>query len=93
MYILAAILCYYEGWVSQSGNGGYPVSSIPPKKCTHLVYAFALPAAGGKIQSFTDGATILNKMVALKTQNANLKVMISIGGWSADSATFSNVSI
>lgn len=83
-------MCYYESWVKQSGAGSYPPSSIPAKKCSHIVYSFITPKTGGAISTFNDGAT-LNKLVALNLQNTKLKIMVGIGSASAGSTVFSKV--
>lgn len=84
------ILCYYEGWVKQQGDGSFPAYEIPATKCTHIVYSFILPASGGSIQDFNDGDT-LQQLVDLKNENGELQIMAAIGGWNAGSTTFSEV--
>lgn len=63
---------------------------MPANLCTHIVYAFVLPAWDGQLQSFDDTDT-LQALVDLRIVNPELKVMAAIGGWSAGAAVFSNI--
>ncbi|MBQ9813172.1 MAG: hypothetical protein IJM54_07640 [Thermoguttaceae bacterium] len=58
---------------------GY-LDNIDYNQVTHLIYAFAIPTADGKIRPLNDGGF----MTALvkKAHEHNVKVSIAIGGWS-----------
>lgn len=64
-----------------SGNG-WTKDQIDPMKLTHINYAFAVPAADGKLAPLTtlDSAN-LAKLTSLRSTNKDLKILLSIGGW------------
>jgi chitinase len=67
------------GYVSDKG---WTKEQIDPGKLTHINYAFAVPAADGKLAplSARDSANLV-KLTSLRSINNQLKIMISIGGW------------
>jgi chitinase len=79
---------YYPGWAADR----YPVSAIPADRLTHLLYAFANVSAGGDCISGNPDQDAANwqALHALKQQHPQLKLLISVGGWS-QSALFSDV--
>lgn len=70
-------VCYYFAQI--------PVSKINPRICTHLLFGFFGLDTNGNINyldySESQVTSYLTQMVALKTQNPALKVMVAIGGW------------
>ncbi|MET0570867.1 MAG: glycoside hydrolase family 18 protein [Pedobacter agri] len=71
------VIAYY------TGGGGTEIESYPIEKLSHLIYSFGhLKGDSLNINSAKDSALIA-KMVALKSRNKDLKVMIAMGGWSA----------
>lgn len=72
------IIGYVAGWRSD-----FQLQTIAADKLTHINYAFANVVDGkvaeGSVQRDTDNFTTLR---ALKKKNPNLKILISVGGWS-----------
>jgi chitinase len=71
------IVGYVTGW------------ALPPvihaEKVTHINFAFARIDDGGRIAfPFPNLAPALKAVVALKAQNPRLRVIVSVGGWTAD---------
>ncbi len=59
-----------------------PIDSFETNKLTHLIFCFGgLQGNRLSIHSATDSATI-KRMVELKSSNPNMKVLLSMGGWS-----------
>lgn len=71
------IVAYVAGWS--------PPRVIHPEKLTHINFAFAKIDGDGKV-AFEDPnlAPTLRSLLALKEQNPQLKVIVSVGGWEAD---------
>lgn len=71
------VIAYY------TGGGGTEIEKYPVEKLSHLIYSFGhLKGDSLNIHSAKDSA-LISKMVALKSRNKDLKVMIAMGGWSA----------
>jgi len=82
---------YYENW-AQYRNGAftYMPEDIDATKLTHICYAFAMPDANFEIQPFEWNDVLdwnpAQGMYArfhahVRTQNPNIKTLISLGGW------------
>jgi chitinase len=71
------IVAYVAGWK--------PLPVIHPDKLTHINFAFAHidPQAHVVIES-PEAAKTLRGLSALKAQNPNLKIIVSVGGWQAE---------
>ena len=65
-------------------QGGTIPAVIHPEKLTHLNYSFAHIDAGRALLDLPDAAADLARLRALKRQNPQLKVIVSVGGWLAD---------
>ena len=79
---------YYAGWSADR----YPVAAIPAELLTHVFYAFANISPGGECAASDpaqDGAN-WQALQALKQAHPQLKVLLSVGGWS-QSGLFSDV--
>ncbi|XP_063366348.1 acidic mammalian chitinase-like [Cydia amplana] len=92
------VVCYYGEWANQRpGNGRFGVSDMPTDLCTHIVYSFLTlnGTTGGIIapeQTTYEGkANSATDLVALKEKNADLKIMVAIGGWTEGSVNFTAV--
>ncbi len=63
-------------------GGGWTKEQIEVQKLTHVNYAFAVPAANGKLAPLTaKDSTNLANLTALRSVNKHLKILLSIGGW------------
>ena len=69
-----AVIAYYSGSLEK-------LDSYNPNDFTHIIYCFGhLEGDQLKLRSAKDTAMI-QKMVAMKSQNKKLKVLLSLGGW------------
>ena len=55
---------------------------IQAQKLTHINFAFANIADGKVVAGRPGDSTYYDRLVALKRQNPNLKILYSVGGWS-----------
>lgn len=71
------IIAYVGGY-----RGQVDISKISPNKITHINYAF-VDVKDGKAFLTNEATDTINfrKLNELKTQNPDLKILISIGGW------------
>ncbi|KAG6039144.1 hypothetical protein E4U41_003160 [Claviceps citrina] len=89
---LARVIGYYEAWNARSSCHKTSPSDLPLAALTHLNYAFAyLDPTSFKITTM-DAATptsLFDDLSALKTTNPDLKIFVSIGGWTfSDNDTY-----
>ncbi|KYC35307.1 hypothetical protein WA1_09160 [Scytonema hofmannii PCC 7110] len=69
---------YLPSWTISSATNP---ASIPANKLTHLFYAFADIDAQGNVKLHQDGLDgDIDVLKSIKTQNPNLKILVSIGG-------------
>jgi chitinase len=68
------VIGYYSGGAAQ-------LDSFPVNKLTHIIFSFChLKGDSLHVNNARDSATI-KKLVSLKQQNPDLKIMLSLGGW------------
>ncbi|CAF1245074.1 unnamed protein product [Adineta ricciae] len=96
------VVCYYTNWslYREAMPTLYP-DHIDPLLCTHIHYAFAdidpLTLAITPIEEhdihWTDrlGMPLYLRMYGLKRRNPSLKIILSVGGWSARSKGFNAI--
>ncbi len=68
-------VAYYPNWY------GDFTSSVQWDKLTHVNYSFALPNAGGTVDSVAGSAGVINSLIAAAHAN-DVKVNLAVGGWS-----------
>jgi len=68
------IIAYYSG--HYSGIDGYPIN-----KLTHIIFSF-VHLKGNKMSVDSKGdSNTIRKLVSLKKNNPNLKILVALGGW------------
>lgn len=83
------VICYWPNW-----NDDHPPEAIDASLCTHIHYSFALldEKNWAPIDStYEDNSEIYKRLIALKKKNENLKVILSIGGWSDEGGKYSRL--
>lgn len=78
------VVCYYEAWASMQPE------DIDVNICTHINLAFVGVKDDGNIRQDI-GDDMIRRAVNLKQKNGNLKVLLSVGGWSEGSEGFSKI--
>ncbi|KAL1140906.1 hypothetical protein AAG570_000834 [Ranatra chinensis] len=95
-----ALFCYLAVWsIYRHGNGMFRTSDLEADLCTHFVYAYlGINETTYEIASIDDwgdnkheNVGMVAKVVDLKKENPNLKVLVSVGGWSEGSIKFSTI--
>lgn len=85
----ARIVCYFTNWShKRPGVGQFTPEDLDPFLCTHVVYAFANLNSEFKLipsepsDESSDGKSgLYDRVLALKSKNPNLKILIAVGGW------------
>ncbi len=73
------VVGYYTAWSSYSG---FTPDKLDAKKLTHINYAFANIQNNKIVLGYPDkDPTNLKKLNELKSVNSDLKILISVGGW------------
>ena len=93
------IVCYFTNWAQyRPKTGKYLPEDIDPFLCTHIIYAFGW-LKKGKLSSLeandesVDGKVgLYERMMALKSVNPELKVLLALGGWTFGTAKFKEMS-
>jgi len=84
---------YWESWSTTRPCDAWKISDIDATKWTHLNFAFALidKSNYGIAQMAPTDIQQYVQLTDLKRDNPALKVFISVGGWSAGGAVFSDM--
>lgn len=76
-------ICYYTNWAQYRYGDGvkFLPEDIDPNLCTHILYAFAkINLQTHKVENYEwNDDSMIQRVLALKTKNPELKVVISIG--------------
>ena len=92
------LVCYYTNWSQYRPKiGKFLPEDIDPFLCTHVIFAFGW-IKKGKLASFetndeTAGGKVglYDRVINLKLENPDLKVLLAVGGWSFGTTKFKEV--
>jgi GH18 family chitinase len=88
------VVCYYTNWSQyRTGNAKFLPANIDPSLCTHIMFAFAKLTNGLLDMVEWNDQSMYAAVEALRSQNPNLKVLLSVGGWNMGSGPFSDMAI
>ncbi|XP_028923995.1 chitinase-3-like protein 1 [Ornithorhynchus anatinus] len=87
------LVCYYTNWSQfRPGTGAFLPEDIDTSLCTHIIYSFAGMGTNGEIDTLEwNDVTLYETFNDLKTKNAKLKTLLSIGGWAFGTQRFSSM--
>merc|ERR1712071_464680 len=83
------VTCYVASWAAyRPDNGAFTWENIDPTLCTHIIYSFAgmnnntfeVNSLDPNLDLEKDGGQY-RKIINLKKNQPNLKVLIAVGGW------------
>ena len=87
-------VCYYTNWAQYRYGEGvkFLPEDIDPNLCTHILYSFAKidPTSHEVLNYEWNDDSMIQRVMALKIQNPNLKVICSIGKFFIDSLLVDN---
>ena len=80
------IVCYFTNWSHKRlGQGQFNPEDLDPFLCTHVIFAFANLNNDFKLipsEPSDEGKEgLYERVLALKSKNPNLKILIAVGGW------------
>ncbi|ESO03351.1 hypothetical protein HELRODRAFT_173643 [Helobdella robusta] len=80
-------VCYYTNWSRYRGGlGQFFPENIDSSLCSHVIFAFSKLENNNLLATDWDDDTqngLYNRLIGLKAINPSLKIMMSVGGWSA----------
>ncbi|KAI3386502.1 hypothetical protein SNEBB_005302 [Seison nebaliae] len=93
------IVCYFANWAAKrrSTVGRLIPEDVDPFLCTHINFAFAkvspttlelIPFEADDTEGWNGGPGMYGRLIALRRKNIQLKIMLSVGGWTAASKGF-----
>lgn len=85
-------VCYFTNWAQyRNGIGRFQPDQIDSKLCTHINYAFA-ELKNGLLKPYEwNDEVIFKRVINLRKENAQLKILLSVGGWNMGSYEFSSM--
>ncbi|KAL8606619.1 hypothetical protein ACOMHN_009504 [Nucella lapillus] len=85
-------VCYYTNWSQfRTPPARFVPENVDPFLCTHIVFAFAGVQNGGLRPTEYNDEEMYRRLLTLKTLNPKLRVLLSVGGWLAGGAKFSQL--
>nr|XP_056700803.1 chitinase-3-like protein 2 [Euleptes europaea] len=86
------LVCYYTNWSQYRPQGGrFVPEAIDANLCTHIIYAFANVSNDQVNHAEWNDDSTYETLNHLKTINPHLKILLSVGGFTAGSKPFSKM--
>jgi chitinase len=92
------LVCYFTNWSQyRNGDSKFLPENIDANLCTHIIFAFAklennkLKEVEWNDQDTKYSKGLYSRLLALKSVNPNLKVLLGVGGWNHGSGSFSSM--
>ncbi|XP_017772020.1 PREDICTED: probable chitinase 3 [Nicrophorus vespilloides] len=83
------VFCYITNWSQKRpGAGKFTPEDINANLCTHVIYAFATLKDFKLAEADSKDDEMYDRVIALREKNADLKVLLAIGGWAFGSTPF-----
>ena len=77
------MVCYFASWAGyRASPAGIRPEDVDPCLCTHVLYSFA-PISNGRLSPGGADLDLINRMKQWKNVNPNIKISLSVGGWTA----------